>query len=141
MFSKPIHIKSIAAFLLLFVCMNAGGAVCVAYCRNVVLSASAEHCPIPKQERHCDTPLPNSGDITALAATKFDCCPMIVSFIPGTLEAKQRIGETPTASAVLNFTPRLSLELLKYRFSIIPAYRGPPKDESVLHITNRTLRI
>jgi hypothetical protein len=33
------------------------------------------------------------------------------------------------------------IAISKYRFANIPPYRGPPKDERVLHITNRILRI
>ena len=138
---KPLQTKFIAAFLLLFVCMNAGGAVCVAYCRSVVLNAKADHCPLAKQERHCDKTQTSDDDGPALAATKFDCCPMLVSFVPGTLEPKQNINVAAAAIPTSTIPSTSFVETTRHRFLNIPAYRGPPKDETILHITNRTLRI
>ena len=139
---KPFQVKFIAAFLLLFVCMNAGGAVCVAYCRGVVLNAKSDHCPLAKQQRHCDKPAPIESDgKTALAAIKLDCCPMLVSFIPGTLEAKQQFDLTSVVTAVVKPGSTALPHVPRHRFETIPAYRGPPKDERVLHITNRIIRI
>ena len=133
--------KFLAAFLLLFVCMNAGGAVCVAYCRSVVLSATDEHCPLAKKGRHCDKSTPENKDETAITAGRFDCCPMIVSFIPGTLEPKQTFSTSTAAVPATNFVVTPLIVVSHYRFANIPAYRGPPKNEQTLHITNRILRI
>ena len=141
MFSKPFQTKPIAAFLLLFVCMNAGGAVCAAYCRSVLLSVKADHCPLAKQQRHCDKPAAAETDNTALAATRLDCCPMIVSFIPGTLEQKQNFSLMEAVTPASNIAATRFVAVTRYRFQNLPAYRGPPKNETVLHITNRTLRI
>ena len=138
---KPFQSKFIAAFLLLFVCMNAGGAVCVAYCRSVISAATEAHCPLPKKESHCDKSAPTSDGGPALAATKFDCCPMIVSFIPGTLETKQNIKVAVAPTPASHITTAYFVTIPRSQFQNIPAYRGPPKDETVLHITNRTLRI
>ena len=138
---KPIQTKFIAAFLLLFVCLNAGGAVCVAYCRSVVLNADGAHCPLAKNGHHCDRSKKADSDEPSISATKFDCCPMIVSFIPGTLEPKQTFSTTTSAVAAFNFVITPLTVVSQYRFANIPAYRGPPKNERVLHITNRVLRI
>ena len=138
---KPFQTKFIAAFLLLFVCMNAGGAVCAAYCRSVVLAAKGDHCPLEKKERHCDKSQTSGEDGPTLVATSLDCCPMIVSFIPGTLEPKQNISEAATAVPAPRIPSASFVELDRHRFLNIPAYRGPPKDGSALHMTNRVLRI
>jgi hypothetical protein len=138
---KLFQTKFIAAFLLLFVCMNAGGAVCVAYCRSVVLNASGAHCPLAKNGHHCDRSTKADADEPSISTTKFDCCPMIVSFIPGTLEPKQTFSTETAAVPASNFAASPIEVVSRYRFQNIPAYRGPPKDERVLHITNRVLRI
>ena len=138
---KALQAKFIAVFLLLFVCVNAGGAVCVAYCRSVVLAAAEAHCPIPKKETHCDKTASKDDEGLALAATKFDCCPMVVSFIPGTLEPKQNIQLSAAATTALSLSSARFVSIPGFRFHNTPAYRGPPKDERVLHITNRVLRI
>jgi hypothetical protein len=138
---KSFQAKFIAAFLLLFVCMNAGGAVCVAYCRSVVLAAAEEHCPLPKKETHCDKTETLKNDGPALAATKFDCCPMLVSIIPGTLETNRDFNIAAATATASNILSPAFAGFTRHRFLNIPAYRGPPKDERVLHITNRTLRI
>ena len=140
---KPqvFQLKFIAAFVLLFVCLNAGGAVCVAYCRSVVLSAMDEHCPLAKVDRHCDKSEPVNDEKTALAAGEIDCCPMIVSLIPGTLESKQNFSVATVAVLPSTFSPTPLSAGRQIRYLNIPAYRGPPKDERLLHITNRILRI
>ena len=138
---KLFQTKLIAAFLLLFVCMNAGGTVCVAYCRSVVLNAADAHCPLAKNGHHCDRSTKADSNEPSISATKFDCCPMIVSFIPGTLEPKQTFGTATDAVPATDFNVSLIVVVSRYRFQNIPAYRGPPKDERVLHITNRVLRI
>jgi hypothetical protein len=138
---KPFQTKFAAAFLLLFVCLNAGGAVCVAYCRSVVLNAKSDHCPLAKQERHCDKTKLSEDNGPALAATKFDCCPMLVSFVPGTLEPNQRFNVATAAVPASDVPSTPAVEIPRFQFHIIPAYRGPPKDGSVIHNTNRTLRI
>ena len=138
---KPFQAKFIAAFLLTFVCMNAGGAVCVAYCRSVVLSAKGDHCPLAKKVQHCDRSPKAQSDEPSISAVKFDCCPMIVSFIPGTLETKQNFNSAMAAVPASGFAALPLIAISKNRFANIPAYRGPPKDERVLHITNRILRI
>ena len=138
---KLFQTKFVAAFLLLFVCMNGGGAVCAAYCRSVVLNASPDHCPLAKKERHCDRAAPEKGSETALAAGEVECCPMIVSFIPGIVETKQNFSITTAAVPAARFVTAPVLEIPRYLFENIPAYRGPPKNERALHITNRILRI
>ena len=138
---KPFQTKFIAVFLLLFVCMNAGGAVCVAYCRSVVLAAADDHCPLAKKEQHCDRSSPEENHETALTAGELDCCPMVVSFIPGTLEPKPTFGTEAASVPASNIETRAAVVVSKYRFAILPAYRGPPKNERLLHITNRVLRI
>ena len=139
---QAFQLKFFAAFVLLLVCLNAAGAVCVAYCRSVVLSAMDEHCPLAKEERHCDKPAAsNDGEESALASGEIDCCPMIVSFIPGTLEPKQTFITATTVVAASKFVISPLVVFSKYRFVKLPAYRGPPKDGRVLHITNRILRI
>ena len=141
MIPKPFQKKFIAAFLLLFVCMNAGGAVCVAYCQSVVLNAADEHCPLAKKDQHCDRSAPDNKDETALTAGTLDCCPMVVSFIPGTLEPKQTFSTATAAVPASTFAASPVIVISRYRFANILAYRGPPKNERVLHITNRVLRI
>jgi hypothetical protein len=138
---KLFQTKFIAAFLLLFVCMNAGGAVCVAYCRGVVLNAKGEHCPLATNGHHCDRSTKTESSEPSISATKFDCCPMIVSFIPGTLEPKQTFSTATVAVPVSKFDTSTVIAISRHRYENIPAYRGPPKDERVLHITNRILRI
>jgi len=138
---KSFQAKFIAAFLWIFVCMNAGGAVCVAYCRSVVLSAKGDHCPLAKKGHHCDRSSKADSDEPSISAVKFDCCPMIVSFIPGTLEPKQTFDTATAAVPASNLSASPIFVVSRNRFQNIPAYRGPPKDERVLHITNRILRI
>ena len=66
---------------------------------------------------------------------------LYASFIPGTLEPKQTFITATTVVAASKFVISPLVVFSKYRFVNLPAYRGPPKDGRVLHITNRILRI
>jgi hypothetical protein len=66
---------------------------------------------------------------------------MIVSFIPGTLEQKKTFSTVTAAVPASNLVVAPPSVVSQYRFANILAYRGPPKNERALHITNRVLRI
>jgi hypothetical protein len=75
-------IKLTALFVVAFICLNAGGAMCVAYCQTFNVTAEPEHCPLKKLSNHCDKA--NESDLSAAASIgtgESDCCTMTVSFL------------------------------------------------------------
>ena len=142
---KSFRIKLIAVFLVAFVCLNAGGALCVAYCRSVLEKASdpAEHCPLKKKASHCDTE--NSEPVAAvasLAGNKIDCCPMTISFIGAPIEKKSLFFEPAAVALVVpvrHDPPSVTLNAASQISP--PAYRGPPLDRRVERVKNCIIRI
>jgi len=144
MHPKSVKTKLIAIFLVLFVCLNGGGALCVAYCQAVLetVSAPAEHCPLKKKADHCDPDGPEKDTASAVASShELDCCPLTLSFVCGPIETKRfsfesaavaLIADVPTGSPAI---PVLTVE------SPPPAYRGPPLDRRVERVKNCIIRI
>jgi len=138
-------IKLVSIFLVAFVCLNAGGAVCVAFCQTTLESVSAppEHCPLKKKAGHCD---PAGEDKNKPAAESIgdgqvDCCPMTVSFVAAPFESKTYSFETPAIAALAKTRFREPAEFQTVQDSPRYAYRGPPLDRRVDRIKHCILRI
>ena len=135
--------KFIAAFLVTFVGLNAGGALCVGYCRAFVLEAAAnQHCPLAKLNDHCKKAKDTASESDAFNSVRpAQCCPMIAGFIAGPVEPKQTFSSAsvtfPTTSAYSVTPPSIRT----FYLSPTVSYRGPPKAERRIHIKNSILRI
>ena len=145
MHAKSLRIKLIAVFLVAFVCLNAGGAVCVAYCQTAVeaVIASKDHCPLKKKASHCD---PGKGEDTApsadsIGSSKIDCCVMTVSFIAAPIEKRVFSFQVPAVLVLTDSRPNLPISFQPTRKILPSAYRGPPLDHKVDRIKNRVIRI
>jgi hypothetical protein len=80
-------VRFIAIFVTAFICLNAGGAMCVAYCQGLGEPAETEHCPLQKASHHCDKAKAESDPSAESIGSHFDdCCPMTVSFFAGPVE-------------------------------------------------------
>src|SRR3954462_11387634 len=102
---NPISIKTklLSLFVLTFLCLNAGGAVCLAYCQGGQSHKieTAEHCPLPANTAHC----PHHADMPAEPTEKTDtassnavqCCTLAINLFAAPLEQKQvKQDATPT---------------------------------------------
>jgi hypothetical protein len=144
MHSKSLTTKLIAVFLVAFVCLNAGGAMCVAYCQSVLEKASvlADHCPLKKKAAHCDPVKSEEGtSVASLGSNEIDCCPMTVSFIGAPIEKRNLSFEAAAISLVA--AVRAELPAVPARAARVspPAYRGPPLDRRVERVKNCIIRI
>ncbi|PYS88619.1 MAG: hypothetical protein DMF62_09375 [Acidobacteria bacterium] len=143
MIGATFKVKFLAAFIVTFVGLNAGGALCIGYCRAFVIEAAAnQHCPLAKLNDHCKKAKQTTSESNAINSVRpAQCCPMIAGFIAGPVELKQTFSTPsvafPTTAAYSVMPPSIRA----FYLSPIVSYRGPPKDERVLHITNRVLRI
>lgn len=145
MHAKSLRVKLIGIFLVAFVCLNAGGAVCVAYCRTVVeaVAASSDHCPLKKKASHCD---PAKKGETASAedsvgADRIDFCTMTVSFIGAPIEKRTFSLEISAAAVPTWSTADFPISFQAARQNPPPAYRGPPLDRRIERIKHRLIRI
>jgi hypothetical protein len=146
MSKRSYKIKLVAAFVIAFVCMNAGGAVCVAYCQSFEIAAieAPEHCPLKKAGSHCDKAGEGEDkrDSIATQAGELDCCPMTVSFFAAPIE-KNSLSFSRPAVATASSPRSFELEFAVDRTLPTTAnYRGPPLiDRRNLRIQHCILRI
>ena len=140
-----IKTRLASLFVLAFVCLNAGGALCVAYCRAYDAELEAEHCPLKKLDDHCDKAGEGkTGDSASLVASReMDCCPMTVSFFAAPLEnrATQFAAEVEAIAVTKIAAPTAKVLRLANLF-LTYQYRGPPPlDRRVERIKHRLLLI
>jgi hypothetical protein len=143
MFQRKASIRLTALFVIAFICLNAGGAMCVAYCQNIDETAEAEHCPLQKLSDHCDKAQNNKNPSAAyLGYHSPDCCPMTVSFFAGPIEKSSfsfdtaHVAETsPVEYSLPVFVP------IRTTFTATFNYRGPPLDHRVDRLKHCIIRI
>ncbi|HKP69540.1 MAG TPA: hypothetical protein VJV05_09665 [Pyrinomonadaceae bacterium] len=129
-------------FVVAFICLNAGGAVCVAYCQSMLQAAdSAEHCPLKKTDSHCNKKSNLESDATAIGGDEIFCCSVTVGFLPAPTETPYRFVSVILAPVVV--TPALEPFLVSTQgFESSFDYRGPPPlDRRIERIKHRLLRI
>lgn len=141
MFRKRVQTKVIALFVVAFICLNAGGAMCVAYCQTFDMAEeSGDHCPLKKKE-HCDSHSDNPSFAT-LNDHGLDCCPMTVSFFAGPVEKTSFAFD---ATPVVMVSPISSTERRLAVIKVLDrplSYRGPPPiDRRIDRIKNCIIRI
>jgi hypothetical protein len=120
--ARHVTTKFISIFLLTFVCLNAGGAMCVTYCLTSErpAQASASH--------HCESAEDESGDgrVSLLPARDAGPCPMTASLIGGPIERPivTKLKVLPAAVASPEHFRTHFPRFRNYRAPV--AYRGPP---------------
>lgn len=140
---RSAKIKLLSVFVLTFICLNAGGAVCVAYCRGFTRpEGTADHCPLAKFGAHC----PNSKDSkhTGPAYIEFnsmDCCVLSVSLITAPVEKRQSIVSAASALVVHLIRFYAPIRVPASERVYITGYSPPLADRQFTHIKNRVLRI
>src|SRR3954470_3749754 len=105
---NPISIKTklLSLFVLTFLCLNAGGAVCLAYCQGGASykAESAEHCPLPANTAHCplhaDMPAEPTENTDAATSNAVQCCTLAINLFAAPLEQKQVSQEVVLVPAV-----------------------------------------
>ena len=131
----------VSRFVLAFLCLNLGGALCLTYCTQGSKAASvpsaglSSHC-----QKHQAKLAPNDSD--AASANAATCCAMPVSLIAAPIE---KTGIFSFDSVVVPETFVASFETLQIstatRRSIERVYRPPPLDHSTDRVRNCVFRI
>jgi hypothetical protein len=146
---SPISIKTklVSLFVLAFLCLNAGGAVCLVYCTAPLKAAAAEteHCPLPKTGAvHCphanksQTP---KGDVTVAESNAASCCSLAINVLVAPIERKQASHEL---TAVALEQPVVSTAVFCYSsVSFVQPIELRPliRDRRFERIRNRVFRI
>jgi hypothetical protein len=125
-----LKIKLLTAFLVAFVCLNAGGSVCAVYCQAFgETGAKAGHCPLKKADGHCGATEQkrSRSNSAALKVGRLDCCPMMVGFLAAA-PFEKRVPAPEAAILVAKAESRPQLPAIRViRVAASPAvYRGPP---------------
>ena len=118
--------KLISLFVLAFICLNAGGAVCVAYCRTS--DGASPNSAVGKPVHHCEK-APKDPEETGpaiTAARELRPCPMTVSFIAGPVE-KHTLPTYKSQAAAMPIIGISTPTAPMFNPAAVPvAYRGPP---------------
>ncbi len=138
------HNRLLSLFVVAFLCLNAGGLLCLAYCSQS-FQAKADHCPLKKKDSaHCR--LSEKAKATADNAsfeTTFAKCVMLpigVFFAP--IEKKSNISLEP-ATIAESADEVIYAPAVLVRSRQIPKfyYRPPPNDSRFERVRNQVFRI
>ncbi len=138
------HSHLLSLFVVAFLCLNAGGVMCLAYCATPS-KAVAEHCPLKKKaSEHCNRSKnkEQASESVAFKANTVTCCIMPVSIFATPLEKKAGtvIEAAPVAEVADEavFAPAVlarSRQISKFY------YRPPPNDSRFERVRNQVFRI
>ncbi|MFN0277700.1 MAG: hypothetical protein ACKVRN_03760 [Pyrinomonadaceae bacterium] len=143
MIFNRVRTKFLSLFVVAFLCLNAGGMLCLGYC--AMPAAEVVYCPLTKQPiDHCKRS--GKSDTTSenlsFKANSVTCCIMPVSIFAAPLEKKSEILSelAPVAEVVdeIVFTP---VALIGSRQVPKFQYRPPPNDLRFERVRNQVFRI
>jgi hypothetical protein len=132
--------KVLAIFLLAFVCLNAGGAACLAYCETFEIS-DADHCPLSRKSDHCNGAAEPSNSSEFIESTSVDCCqlPLAIIAVPVVnTESREKPAQAVQSTVVAYTAPIFTTAI---RHASDKFYRPPPKDGSRLRFHHCTFLI
>ncbi len=132
--------KVLAIFLLTFVCLNAGGAACLAYCENFEI-ADADHCPLARKADHCNLTIQTAEKTEAINGLSLDCCRLPLSIISAPLASAELKERDAQPERIEETERRRFVAAYQFRFVSVSHYRPPPKHGSRLCIRNCALLI
>lgn len=138
------HSPLLSLFIVAFLCLNAGGVMCLAYCATPSKTL-AEHCPLKKKASvHCNRANNKEqvAESVAFKANSVSCCIMPVSIFAAPLEKKAG-NFTEAAPAVDIASEAVTAPEVLARSRQIPKfyYRPPPNDRRIERVRNQVFRI
>lgn len=135
--------RILAAFVLIFLCLNAVGTLCLSYCGlsgHPDLSASetspaASHCPM-----HQGKAAEDSG-VARLEAMVTACCAVPLGIIPAPAEARFQTSAPALIPAQVALPAEPFLTADPASAEPLPVYRPPPVDRRTDRILHCVIRI
>ncbi len=132
----------VTRFVIAFVCLNLGGAMCLTYCTQSAKAAPASAQMPSRCEHHkkqAQTPTTNNDSASAKAAA---CCAMPVSLIATPVEERGIVNITDTVaiSTVIGKPSEIFRTFTANRV-VERVYRPPPLDQSSVRLRNCVFRI
>lgn len=141
MLFKRTQTKFASLFIMAFLCLNVGGAICLTYCSQLFFSESvssddahlSEHCRLAKKKAEEKNSSVDAGEAA--------CCMMPVSLFPAPVEKSRSFSvvliEAVPAPEFEFSTPAV----LHISSALTPVYRPPPLDRRVERLRNCVIRI
>ena len=146
---NPVSIKTklLSLFVLTFLCLNAGGAVCLAYCQagQSHKIETAEHCPLPANTAHCphhaERPAEPAENTDSASSNAVQCCTLAINLFAAPLEQKQ-VSQEIVLVPVLEAVSDAPVFLFAIPNQPRPInFRQPSLDRRVERIKNSVFRI
>ncbi len=136
--------KTLAMFVLAFLCLNVGGALCLTYCSQMAMAAASnsedthlsEHCRRAKKEAE------DKNQNSSVNSDEAACCMMPIALFTAPVEKRSSfttvlIAEAPAAVEFDHSAPAIA----GHEELATPVYRPPPLDRRVDRILNCVIRI
>lgn len=138
--------RFLAVFVLAFVCLNAGGALCLAYCSDWTSSTTAsvpdeshlsEHCKRIKREAE-----ERSKSSLSIEAAEAACCMLPTALFAAPLENRQSdVKFVAVPAAAGQDVPTTSQRAVAKEPADLPVYRPPPIDRRGERLFHGVIRI
>lgn len=137
--------RTVAAFVLAFLCLNVGGVLCLTYCTQIAMAAPAagddshlsEHCRKAKQAAE-----EKNKDSSRLQAAEASCCMLPVAMFSAPVEKRAEFVVNLVVEAPPEMRFKLTAPVFSAHTSItIPVYRPPPLDRRGERILHSVIRI
>lgn len=138
--------NGLAVFVLLFLCLNVGGALCLTMCvdllgasHDVVSDDSglSEHCKLAKKAAE-----ELEANSTRIEAGEASCCMMPVSLFAAPVEKRAEFSKVAPAALPAAVRHEFSAPAaISLAGTTVPVYRPPPLDERSQRILHSVFRI
>ena len=138
--------KIVSLFVLAFLCLNVGGALCLTYCSQILPAKAStpddshisEHCRLAKQRAEKEQKDTEKVSVDAHSAS---CCTMPVSLFAAPVETRNRFSAVFTAAMPVIALEFTAPSLVDLTIPAMPVYRPPPLDRRVERLRNCVIRI
>jgi hypothetical protein len=140
---SPISIKTklVSLFVLTFLCLNAGGAFCLAYCQSTSAHTadSNDHCPLSKGSSDCHHATQQSQskeDASSVESGAVTCCSLAINMFSAPIERKQesvQVADIPERPKAVEITSTFAARPFNFPPTGFVAPSVDRRDERVKH--------
>ena len=137
------HTRFVSLFVVAFLCLNAGGALCLTYCSQKASANSAradesllsDHCRKAKKQAE------KRSDNSSVTPDEAACCMLPVGMFPAPVEKSLSYSVVLAGTVEIPNFDYSAPVILDVSSKHIPVYRPPPLDRRVERLLNCVIRI
>jgi len=143
----PVSIKTklLSLFVLTFLCLNAGGAVCLAFCANTKAHdmAAMDHCPLAKKPADCPhhAAKQEQDGAPAVESKAVSCCNVAINIFAVPLERKQTVQDPVQTTPLETTQTIISFVSSSFTAPVTTVSRQPALDRRVERVKHCVFRI